>query len=352
MLLFISKYGKFYNKKLARKQVKSMVKLLFQRRLISCASTAPKLKGKMHTTRLIDANAGKHNIHIDNFGAGETPALVIRGYSGQSITIKLFDITSGNIVNEQIIYRADGKAKWIWWNNLPSGSYQAVIFARGISHAAKTFSVAAKTNTTASQSLNIKTKNDQKNLKKPNSKYVPNEVFLNIKAKHFDSGDKPLELGGYVSVIKWGKYKYFGEQKVDSTGYAVSTVDFPENWSIDINGLWRDFTYSHEARHRTLIHLHSEEIEASYMLEISWKKNKDSIITLPTGETGRTGVIPENIRIKCVNGILKVYLSGEFVVSGRIDDDYRKISKISILTFKTGNTKFLYAIESIYGKAL
>lgn len=86
---------------------------------------APAPSRGLITTRFQDVQPGVAPPRRDSFGPGETPCLYVQGYGGQTVTAKIYDLSSGREVKRVTEYIPEGKDYHWWFSDLPSGSYRA-----------------------------------------------------------------------------------------------------------------------------------------------------------------------------------------------------------------------------------
>ena len=59
--------------------------------LSGCATTPQGI----YTSRMSSINAGSHDVRVDQFGSGETPAVVVTGCGGKTVTVRIYNVFSG-----------------------------------------------------------------------------------------------------------------------------------------------------------------------------------------------------------------------------------------------------------------
>lgn len=105
--------------------------------LWGCAATPQGI----HTSRLRNVNSGSDDVRVDQFGSGETPAIVVTGCSGKTVTVRVYNVFSGQVVNEVTGYVAQNRAQWWPLTDMPDGSYQVGLLIDGSTVAAANFNV-------------------------------------------------------------------------------------------------------------------------------------------------------------------------------------------------------------------
>ena len=105
---------------------------------VGCATTLPR---GIHTSRLRDVNAGKYYLRVDQFGTGETPAAVVTGFGGKTVTVKVFNINTESLVRTVTRFVSGARTNWWEFTDLPNGSYQAVLLIGGDTFGTANFNV-------------------------------------------------------------------------------------------------------------------------------------------------------------------------------------------------------------------
>jgi hypothetical protein len=105
--------------------------------LSGCATTPQGI----HTSRLHNVNSGSHYVQVDQFGSGETPAVVVTGCGGKTVTVRVYNLFSGHVVNEVTGYIDQNRAQWWLLEDMPNGSYQAGLLIDGSTVGAANFIV-------------------------------------------------------------------------------------------------------------------------------------------------------------------------------------------------------------------
>ncbi|HWR68736.1 MAG TPA: hypothetical protein VN416_06915 [Desulfomonilia bacterium] len=95
----------------------------------------------IHMSRLVDVHAGNYDIRADQFSAGETPTVVITGCGGHNITVRIIDLSTNSIVKTYKDYVPENWTKWWWFNDLPKGSYNAILVIQGEDKASVKFKI-------------------------------------------------------------------------------------------------------------------------------------------------------------------------------------------------------------------
>jgi hypothetical protein len=95
----------------------------------------------IHMSRQADAKAGNFNIVADQYAAGEIPAVVVTGCGGHNVTVRISDLSTGNVVKTYKDYVPENWTKWWWFNDLSKGSYEAVLIIEGDTKASVKFKI-------------------------------------------------------------------------------------------------------------------------------------------------------------------------------------------------------------------
>jgi len=106
--------------------------------LAGCASVPHE---DIHMSLLKNVESGNYTLQTDHFGPGETPSVVVLGCGGRNVTIRIYNLDSGNLVATYKEYVPENWIKWWWFDNLPSGSYQAVLLVGGETKGAANFTI-------------------------------------------------------------------------------------------------------------------------------------------------------------------------------------------------------------------
>lgn len=77
----------------------------------------------------------------DLFGPGEVPSAYVWGYDDQTVTIEIFEQSTGKLVKKQTSFIPRGKDYYWILSDLPPGSYKAVISAGGTTRETRLFSI-------------------------------------------------------------------------------------------------------------------------------------------------------------------------------------------------------------------
>ena len=106
--------------------------------LAGCAAPTPQ---GIHTSSLSSVNSGNFDVQVNEFGSGETPAVVVTGCGGKSVTVRVYNVFSGQVVNEVSGHVTQNKAQWWPITDLPNGSYQVGLLIDDTIVSAANFSV-------------------------------------------------------------------------------------------------------------------------------------------------------------------------------------------------------------------
>lgn len=106
--------------------------------IYSCATVPHE---EIHMSRLSDVNSGNYSLRTDYFGQGETPSVVVTGCGGHNVTVRIYNLNSGNLVKTYKDYVPENWTKWWWFKDLPGGSYQAVLFIGGETKGTTNFTI-------------------------------------------------------------------------------------------------------------------------------------------------------------------------------------------------------------------
>jgi len=94
--------------------------------ITGCAElTGPSADHGLFAARLQDCKPG-YIPPRDNFGPGETPAIVYGFQNGRTVTVRITDVNNGGIVwNNTAYIPRDNRTNWWSLKVLPSGAYKA-----------------------------------------------------------------------------------------------------------------------------------------------------------------------------------------------------------------------------------
>jgi hypothetical protein len=95
----------------------------------------------IHMSRKVDLIAGNFSIRVNHYTAGEIPAVVVTGCGGHNVTVRLIDLSSGSVVNTYRDYVPENSTKWWLYNDLPEGSYNAILIVEGDTMACVKFKI-------------------------------------------------------------------------------------------------------------------------------------------------------------------------------------------------------------------
>lgn len=105
--------------------------------LSGCAATTQGI----HTSLMRNINSGSPDVRVDQFGSGETPAIVVTGCGGKTVTVRVYNTFSGLVVHEVTEDVAQNRAQWWSLTDIPNGSYQAGLVIAGSTVGAANFVV-------------------------------------------------------------------------------------------------------------------------------------------------------------------------------------------------------------------
>ena len=97
--------------------------------------------GPLYTARLSDVNASNFYVPVDQFGAGQIPVVVVSGFGGQMVMIRIVDLHAGWVVEEKAEAIPRGRLHSWWSADLPNGAYQAILLVDGSTHGRANFTV-------------------------------------------------------------------------------------------------------------------------------------------------------------------------------------------------------------------
>jgi hypothetical protein len=95
----------------------------------------------IHMSRQVDVKAGNYTMRVDQYAAGEIPAVVVTGCGGHNVTVRIIDLSKGNVVKTYKDYVPENWTKWWWFNDLPKGSYEAILIIEGDTKASVKFKI-------------------------------------------------------------------------------------------------------------------------------------------------------------------------------------------------------------------
>ncbi len=96
-----------------------------------CNSPLSKSK-TMTTIRHRDATGSGNYSRVEKFSPDETPTVLIRQYGGKTLTMRLYDMSSGEEVERRDAYVPYGKDFWWSFPYLSVGTYKAVLEEDGL----------------------------------------------------------------------------------------------------------------------------------------------------------------------------------------------------------------------------
>jgi starvation-inducible outer membrane lipoprotein len=114
--------------------VLAFISLVF---MSGCAS----IPQDIHMSRQVDVEAGNYSMRVDQYAAGEIPTVVVTGCGGHNVTVRIIDLSTENIVKTYKDYVPENWTRWWWFNNLPKGSYIAVLIIEGETKASVKFKI-------------------------------------------------------------------------------------------------------------------------------------------------------------------------------------------------------------------
>ncbi|HNY64115.1 MAG TPA: hypothetical protein PKM41_01675 [Deltaproteobacteria bacterium] len=92
-------------------------------------------------TRFQDIKPDEPPPPVDLFGPGEVPSAYVYGFDDQSVTLEIFDISTGEPMKKQTTYIPRGKDYYWVFSELPAGSYKAIVSTGGTSREMRLFNV-------------------------------------------------------------------------------------------------------------------------------------------------------------------------------------------------------------------
>jgi hypothetical protein len=95
----------------------------------------------IHMSRQVDVKAGNYSMRVDRYTAGEIPAVVVTGCGGHNVTVQIIDLSTGNAVKTYKDYVPESWTRWWWFNDLPKGSYKAILIIEGETKAFVNFKI-------------------------------------------------------------------------------------------------------------------------------------------------------------------------------------------------------------------
>jgi hypothetical protein len=88
----------------------------------------PVHKQELIMTRFQDIQSGKRPPSYDNFGPGEVPSVYLNNFDGQTVTIKIYNVSTGDLITQfKSTYIPAYNAQYWMLDDLPSGSYKASV---------------------------------------------------------------------------------------------------------------------------------------------------------------------------------------------------------------------------------
>ena len=109
--------------------------------LVGFLSGCAAIPQDIHMARQVDVNAGKYTLRVDQYAADEIPTVVVTGCGGHNVTVRIVELSTGNVVKTVKDYVPENWTKWWWFNDLPKGSYEAALIIEGETRASIKFKV-------------------------------------------------------------------------------------------------------------------------------------------------------------------------------------------------------------------
>jgi hypothetical protein len=95
----------------------------------------------IHMSRQVDVKAGNYSMRVDQYAAGEIPTVVVTGCGGHNVTVQIIELSIGNVMKTYKDYVPENWTRWWWFNDLPKGSYEAVLIIEGDTKASVKFTI-------------------------------------------------------------------------------------------------------------------------------------------------------------------------------------------------------------------
>ena len=81
------------------------------------------------------------NVRTNQFRAGETPCVLVKGYSGGTITVDLINLDTGQRRAQNTVSAPQNQIPYLCYPSLGNGSFKADVFLHGVLSGTTTFGV-------------------------------------------------------------------------------------------------------------------------------------------------------------------------------------------------------------------
>jgi len=81
------------------------------------------------------------NVRTNQFGVGETPCVLIKGYKRETITVELYNLDTGKLRAQNTVYAPQSEIPYLCYPSLGNGSFKADVFLHGSLRGTTTFRV-------------------------------------------------------------------------------------------------------------------------------------------------------------------------------------------------------------------
>jgi hypothetical protein len=109
--------------------------------LVGCVTRPYSSSQGVLVTRFHEVKDGTRPPSIDSFSPHQTPTVYVFGYGGQTVTVKIYDLATGQAVTSETMYISRHKDKYWGFSDLSEGSYKAVLEVGGSPVAETAFDV-------------------------------------------------------------------------------------------------------------------------------------------------------------------------------------------------------------------
>jgi hypothetical protein len=81
------------------------------------------------------------NVRTNQFGAGEAACVLVKGYSGETVTVDLYNLDTGKLRAQNTVSTPQSQIPYLCYPSLGNGSFKADVFLHGTLSGTTTFGV-------------------------------------------------------------------------------------------------------------------------------------------------------------------------------------------------------------------
>ncbi|MFC1827038.1 hypothetical protein ACFLZQ_03815 [Thermodesulfobacteriota bacterium] len=81
------------------------------------------------------------NVRTNQFRAGETPCVLVKGYSGETVTVDLYNLDTGKLRAQNTVSAPQSQIPYLCYPSLGNGSFKVDVFLHGVLSGTTTFGV-------------------------------------------------------------------------------------------------------------------------------------------------------------------------------------------------------------------